>query len=684
MLNPAVVYYPTVGEILHNRYRLLQVLGSGAFGQTYLAEDTLDPTRAHCAIKHYLSSPHYPHLRKTNQRLFQTEVTQLARLGIHPQIPQLLNQFEENHGFYLVQDYIKGTALTQELAHSRHNRPEERAARVVYLLWDLLGILAFVHDHGVVHCDLKASKLLQRHRDGKLVLLDFGAAQLLDTAVEKGGAGDYAGRSTNGNRRWLPFTTDPTQSTGYLAPEQLRGQAYPSSDLYSVGVLALQLLTGLELHQLGIDCQTGELLPIAWQGMTPAPDYFPQLQAILTRMIRYNHQLRYQSAAEVLTDLAEIRDRVYSTLLAESTPEEQPEAELLPLPLPQLWLEEELDGETEPDVLPVTIEPLPAIPVDQMTVGQAQSAIVEPELIQLDTERCAEAVVETVQVAPSRPWDDYAPSTPPALPPAETLLKPRATVVPLLQYQWHQSRWQFLARMGLVVGGLNVLAITLGMYSISQRMARDPGEPAWQAAQDALETGDLEAAIAQAETVPQNSVRYAESQTALNTWQQDWQQAARQFQTIQQATQQQQWQTVLREAAALPQIPYWQERAQPLVDQARPQAETQARQLLALAFRKAHQQEFNQALGYLYQIAPQTQVGATLAPKLREYHQKQGIRAMRQLQIAYNLAAKRYFNEAIAILQEIPPNTPAGEIAQRKVQEYHQKAQLREQVLARR
>ncbi|MGB0563980.1 MAG: protein kinase domain-containing protein [Spirulinaceae cyanobacterium] len=667
MLNPEIVHYPRVGDLLHHRYQLLQVLGSGAFGQTYLAEDTLDPTRSYCAIKHYLSSPHYPHLRQTNQHLCDTEATHLAQLGIHPQIPQLLDQFEENHGFYLVQDYIQGSALTQELAHSRHNRPEERAARAVYLLWDLLGILAFVHDHGVIHCDLKASNLLQRDRDGKLVLLDFGAAQVIETATNPATARD---------RRWLPFSTDPTQSTGYLAPEQLRGQATPSSDLYSAGVLTLQLVTGLELHQLGINCASGELLPIPWQGHTAAPDYFPQLQAILTRMVRYNPQLRYQTAAEVLTDLAAVRDQVYPSLLCEPTPPEPLVAELLPLPLPQLWLTAEED-ESEPSA--VTIEPPP---------------IADPELIQLDSEDYASEsdaeadtgdAAEAVVVTSAPAWADYAvpPPPPTSSHPTETILKPRATVVPLLQYQWHQPRWQILARMGLVVGGLNALAIVLGMYSMSQRLARDPGEPAWQEAQEALASGDLEEAIALAETVPKSSLRYAASQTAMTAWQQDWQQAARQFKTVQRASDQAQWQTVLREAARLPEMPYWQEQVRPLVARAQPLAEKQAQQLLAIAFRKAYQQEFTEALGYLYQIAPQTEVGATLEPKLREYHQKQGIRAMRQLQIAYNLAAQRYFNEAIAILQEIPPNTPAGAIAERKVREYHQKAKLRAQVLAR-
>lgn len=631
MFNPATVYYPMVGELLHSRYQLIQVLSSGAFGQTYLAQDTLDPQRAHCAIKHYLSSPHYPHLIKTSQQLYLTEATQLNRLGIHPQIPRLIDHFEADHGFYLVQEYIDGTTLTQELPLSRYSNPHERTAQAIYLLWDLLHILAFIHEQGVIHCDLKPNNVMRRNQDGKLVIVDFGASQTIRGQRQR-------------EHPEISSISQTQRITGYLAAEQLVGQAYPSSDLYAAGILALQLLSGLELHQLDVNAQTGELQAVQWCGLGHPPDYFEEFQGVLMRMVCHDPQNRYASSLDVLEDLAEIRDAVYPTLLTS-------DSDALPLPLSMPSSENIMSDETVSLVIDAEVSPAIAAeaePVDDLEI--------------LDE---AELVGQAALVFPA------AAPVVASLPPAT--VSTSATV----PFQWSHPGWSTLAKVGLVVGAVNAFAIAVGAVSLHQQFDRDPGAGMWQDAQEAVEAGNFTKAIALAKAIPTHSAYYDQSQTAIAQWQQTWQAAQAQVKATQQAFEQQQWQMVLQTAAQLPSITHWQDQVKPLVEQATPKAEQQAKQLLAAAFGAAQQRDFTTALSHLYEIAPQTQVGATLAPKLAEYRQKQGVKAAVELQTAYNLAQQHRFNDAIAILKTISPNTPAGAIAQQKRLEYEEKAKLR-------
>lgn len=653
VFNSAAVYYPVVGELLHNRYKLVQVLSSGAFGQLYLAEDTLDPTRSRWAIKYYLSTPHYPHLRQTSRQLYWTEAGYLKRLGIHPQIPTLHDYFEENQSFYLVQEYIEGVTLTEEFSLSRYNSPLERVAQVVYLLWDIMQVLNFVHANGIIHCDLKPNNFIRRQRDGRIVLLDFGAAQ--PNPVQPGKRSQF--RLAQPSR-----AINPLDSAGYLAPEQLTGQIYPSSDLYAAGILALQFLTGRNVHQLSVDAQTGDVNPPDWTATdTPKPDFFSALRALLGKLVRYHHYNRFQMASEVLQALEPMRMAVHHTLVQQWGA----------VPLPEPIAPELLTSEEYITAAAIRADERLALPAVE------QEALVEASLAE-----SASALMLT-----ETRGNESSPSEP--LPPgedglAETKLIPQAQVVPLLQYQWHQPGWQFLARMGLVVGALNAFALSLGVYHLRAVTAQDPGRDLWQAARAALQTGQYAAAVELVGQIPPESSYYDESQQALAQWQTDWQIARSHLTAIQSAFARQDWQEVIRSADRLPAIAYWQQQAKPYVTKARPQAERQAKMLVGYAFAAAQNRDFTQALAYLYQIAPQTQVGQQIAPKLEEYQRKQSVRAMRQLQNAYDLATQYQFNDAIAVLQTIPPNTTAGAIAQAKMAEYQEKAQLRSQILTQR
>lgn len=213
--------------LLRRRYRIQQQLGRGGFGKTYLAVDE-DRLQAKCVIKQFS-----PQLKGTDSmekavRLFEQEAVRLNELGEHPQIPALLAYFEQDKRLYLVQQFVEGKTLVQELAEQ--GAFSEQKIREV--LAGILPTLQFVHAHNVIHRDITPANIIRRDSDGKLVLIDFGVAKLLTE-----------------NTFGLPGTKIGTE--GYAPIEQLRnGKAYPASDLYSLGATCLYLLTRTKPEEL--------------------------------------------------------------------------------------------------------------------------------------------------------------------------------------------------------------------------------------------------------------------------------------------------------------------------------------------------------------------------------------------------------------------------------------------------
>lgn len=269
-----------IGKLLQGRYQIVQSLGAGVFGQTYIAEDVDYPEKPKYVVKQlkvnsYQSTSYFDYLRLR----FLTETETLKHLGGHNQIPQLITCFEENERFYLVQEYIAGQPLSVELHRNKQMERQWSVPEVMEFLEDALGILAFVHSQGFIHCDIKPENLIRRNSDGKLVLIDFGSIQPIDFSIDAE----------------LPISQIPVTSLGYIPPEQFLGQTQPNSDLYALGMIAIQGLTGLTPLQLTIDPATNE---IPWcHENNPSDDY---LAVFLSQMIRYNYQERFQSANEAL------------------------------------------------------------------------------------------------------------------------------------------------------------------------------------------------------------------------------------------------------------------------------------------------------------------------------------------------------------------------------------------------
>lgn len=274
-----------IGKVLQGRYQIVQSLGAGVFGQTYIAVDIDHPENPKCVVKQLKVTSLQPSHLDTLRLRFLTETQTLKRLGHHNQIPQLIACFEENERFYLVQEFIEGHALTAELPLNRNSGYFWAESEVVTFLTNVLEILDFVHSQGVIHCDVKPENLIRRSCDGKLVLIDFGSIQPVDFSADS----------------VLPIYRIPVTSLGYIPPEQFIGQTRLNSDIYALGMMAIQALTGLTPLQLKIDPQTNEII---WRTpQTPVSDY---LATVVSRMIRYNHAYRFQTVAEVLEALQQI------------------------------------------------------------------------------------------------------------------------------------------------------------------------------------------------------------------------------------------------------------------------------------------------------------------------------------------------------------------------------------------
>jgi len=271
-----------IGELIGARYRVIEVLGSGGFGHTYIAEDTQRPGNPRCVLKHLTFNSSDTAILQQVRRLFQAEAETLEQLGKHDQIPRLLAYFEENQQFYLVQEFIEGNPLSTELARGAQLSEVE----VVPLLEDLLGVLEYVHAQGVIHRDIKPANLIRRRQDSRLVLIDFGAVKTISNTVA-----EAAGETS---------LSMPIYTTGYAASEQCLGRPRFSSDLYSLGMVGIQALTGCHPAHLPHDYGTSELI---WQDQAIASD---ELAAVLDKMTRFHFIERYHSASEALQALRQV------------------------------------------------------------------------------------------------------------------------------------------------------------------------------------------------------------------------------------------------------------------------------------------------------------------------------------------------------------------------------------------
>ncbi|EGJ29763.1 MULTISPECIES: serine/threonine protein kinase [Moorena] len=269
-------------KLLNNRYRVLETLGSGGFGDTFLAEDIHMPSRRRCVIKQLKALAHNPKAYKLVQERFQREAAVLEALGEgHDQIPRLYAYFSEAEKFYLVQEWIRGNTFTTQVRQGKKFTEIE----VRELLISLLRVLEYVHSRRIIHRDIKPDNIIIRQRDGVPVLIDFGAVkEAMSTVVTNSGT---------------PHPASIIIGTpGYMSSEQSAGHPTYSSDLYSLGLTAILLLTGKIPQLFHTDERTGEIL---WR--QDAPPLYSNLGIVLDKAIRFHPRDRFISARQMLDAL---------------------------------------------------------------------------------------------------------------------------------------------------------------------------------------------------------------------------------------------------------------------------------------------------------------------------------------------------------------------------------------------
>lgn len=275
--------------LLGGRYQISKLLGSGGFGRTYLAKDTQLPGHPSCVVKQLMPARQDHKFLAVARRLFHTEAEILQMLGKHQQIPELFAYFEDNKEFYLVQEYIAGHTLDEELPPMQivHNQ-----AVVIDILKGVLEVLVFLHQHRVIHRDIKPTNIIRRAEDNRLVLIDFGAVKFMQPP----------------NSQETELATVAIGTRGYTPPEQFAGHPRLCSDIYALGIIGIQAITGIPPQELEPDPNTGNIM---WRKAVEVND---KLAAILDKMVCYHFGDRYQSAADVIQDLNQLTDFISDTI----------------------------------------------------------------------------------------------------------------------------------------------------------------------------------------------------------------------------------------------------------------------------------------------------------------------------------------------------------------------------------
>lgn len=274
--------------LLRDRYQVLKALGQGGFGATFIARDRALPGAPVCVIKQLRPASDSPRVLEMARQLFAREAKTLGRIGDHPQVPRLLDYFAVRDPiigqefFYLVQEYIAGKNLKQEVKTSGLFSEEKTKE----FLRQILPLIKYLHDNEVIHRDIKPANIIRRDIDQQLVLIDFGAVKdEVNQTIMSQNTGETA------------FTSFAIGTPGFAPQEQMALRPVYASDIYALGATCLYLLTGQSPKNFGYDPLTCEII---WRPYVQISDEFA---AILSKMLAAGVRDRYHSADEVLQAL---------------------------------------------------------------------------------------------------------------------------------------------------------------------------------------------------------------------------------------------------------------------------------------------------------------------------------------------------------------------------------------------
>jgi eukaryotic-like serine/threonine-protein kinase len=270
-----------------NEYEVIEVelLGNGGFGKIFKARiSTNSRPDFICAIK-CLNLPKIDiQSREKAKELFEREAKILQKLNGHNHIPKFI--FYSREKLFLGQELISGHTLSQELMAGTWREQE-----TIQMLKELLNIIRFVHRKCIIHRDIKPENIMRRTRDKKLVLIDFGAVkETFSTQIMSG---------------------TKIQTRGYAPEEQIQGNPEFSSDIYSLSITAIVMLTGLQPDEL--KDSNGNF---TWHEKVNISN---KLLNILNKMSNEDYKQRYKMPAEVLWDLEKSEETILQVLTSSKT-----------------------------------------------------------------------------------------------------------------------------------------------------------------------------------------------------------------------------------------------------------------------------------------------------------------------------------------------------------------------------
>ncbi|NET26753.1 serine/threonine-protein kinase [Okeania sp. SIO1I7] len=286
-------------KILKNRYKIISELGKGGFGNTYLAVDLDLPNHSQCVVKQLAPSDARPQVFQVAKILFEKEAKTLQRLGENNQIPTLFAYFEEGGQFYLVQELIEGDDLTKEI----YSGKKIGENKIVQLFIEILEVLKYVHQQNVIHRDLKPQNIMRRKSDGKIVLIDFGAVKEINELTVTS-----TGHTT---------ATVAVGTLGYMPSEQAAGKPKFCSDIYAVGIMGIEALTGIPVSNLREDNSTGEII---WKNQVNVSE---TLVRVIDKMVSDYWKDRYQNVEQAIGELSNIGNNDVNYPLQYSTSQKE-------------------------------------------------------------------------------------------------------------------------------------------------------------------------------------------------------------------------------------------------------------------------------------------------------------------------------------------------------------------------
>jgi serine/threonine protein kinase len=295
-----------IGTVLDSRYQIVKLIGEGGLGRTYLAVDSKRFDH-NCVVKEFRPRTVPDSMLPKALELFEREAKTLNQLS-HRQIPKFYGWFQQYNRRFLVQDYIEGQNYSEILRQRLQEGQVFSEIEVIQWLKDLLPVLEYIHGQKVIHRDISPDNIMQpiqqsgQQSQALAMLIDFGVAKVIEASVKV---------SPEAKRIW----GTSVGKYAFSAPEQLiSGECSPSSDLYSLAMTALYLLTGKDRFDLFDD----DTKTWVWQAEVRLSASFVR---ILEKLLAEKPENRYQTATDVLNDLKAMEQYDGSTILPDTNDE---------------------------------------------------------------------------------------------------------------------------------------------------------------------------------------------------------------------------------------------------------------------------------------------------------------------------------------------------------------------------